>query len=661
MLLLLAAIDSTEERLPPRVAASAPAFAAVAAAAARAVAAAAVRRDACIMSRLDLEKRRYRALPSPLSEKSWGGKNSFFFLLQECGIHRHSLFFVPPSPERPFQLGDEMASTLSAYNTRDSPFLDLDSPFTAWYASLPENSISLVDCRRKSASGNPPRRSKKHAPSPSSISTSTSTSISTSTLKNREALKLVLLSPLIIPRCLGALAACTVLACMSALAAWDWPESTPLSTPRRALTVVASKLAGVVLWSLGFSVRVRGREHLKRALKAKVDRPILIFNHVREEEEEERECFLFRLHFIGRGRPRRCRRPAPRRGARPRGCPTTAKQKKKSRERKRGPRRRTRRCSTSTTSTKKNSLFLLPLSLSFSLSLSHSLSSNSQVSWADAPLVMYLAAASGVSRASNKDIPLIGTCIRAFQNIYVERAGEGGEKKKKKREEEEKKDEDSGGGGGDESGKEKKKGAGNGTSPTAAATAAAPSSSSSGVTAAIQARVKGDPGWPNLILAPEGTCGDGKCLLRFRTGAFVPGAPVLPILLRYENRRFNPAWGIVADERIHFVRALCQFRKRVDVLVLPPYRPSEAEKRDAALFAANVRKACAEALGLPMRDDQGYEEFAALLKAGVSVSADGRRVVAPAGVVDEETGLADLTRARERRGRRSREEEKKDE
>lgn len=30
----------------------------------------------------------------------------------------------------------KMASTLSAYNTRDSPFLDLDSPFTTWYALL---------------------------------------------------------------------------------------------------------------------------------------------------------------------------------------------------------------------------------------------------------------------------------------------------------------------------------------------------------------------------------------------------------------------------------------------------------------------------------------------------------------------------------------------
>ena len=257
---------------------------------------------------------------------------------------------------------------------------------------------------------------------------------------------------------------------------------------------------------------------------------------------------------------------------------------------------------------------------------------------------MYLAAASGVSRASNKDIPLIGTCIRAFQNIYVERAGE--EKKKKKAEESEE--------------VENKTPSSSTSTADDNAAASTSTSSSSGVTAAIQARVNGNPAWPNLILAPEGTCGDGKCLLRFRTGAFVPGAPVLPILLRYENRYFNPAWGIVADERIHFVRALCQFRKRIDVLVLPAYFPSEEEKRNPALFASNVRRACGGALEVPLRDDQGYEEFAALLKARVSVSADGRRVVAPEGVVDEGSGLADLTKVRERSKRKGAE-KKKDE
>lgn len=58
-----------------------------------------------------------------------------------------------------------------------------------------------------------------------------------------------------------------------------------------------------------------------------------------------------------------------------------------------------------------------------------------------------------------------------------------------------------------------------------------------------------------LVMAPEGTTGDGRCILQFRTGAFVPGVPVLPVCLAYGKRCHNPAWTIV-NEPWHFVRAL---------------------------------------------------------------------------------------------------------
>ncbi len=212
------------------------------------------------------------------------------------------------------------------------------------------------------------------------------------------------------------------------------------------------------------------------------------------------------------------------------------------------------------------------------------------VSWADAALVMYLLAASGVSRASNAHIPLIGLCIRAFQNIYVDRdAGRG-----------------------------------------------------AGVTARIAARVA-DPRWPTVILAPEGTCGDGRCVLRFRTGAFVPGAPVLPVLLSYEAAHCNPAWTNHASVAWHFVRCGTQVRKILNVRVLPPYVPSAAERADPGLYAANVRALYGRELGVPLVD-QGYEEFAALTRLGVGVSWDGRRVVGPPGVVRGD-GMVDLSAA----------------
>ncbi len=58
-----------------------------------------------------------------------------------------------------------------------------------------------------------------------------------------------------------------------------------------------------------------------------------------------------------------------------------------------------------------------------------------------------------------------------------------------------------------------------------------------------------------LVMAPEGTTGDGRCILQFRTGAFVPGVPVLPVCLHYGKRCHNPAWTIV-NEGWHFVSSL---------------------------------------------------------------------------------------------------------
>eukprot|EP00882_Tetradesmus_deserticola_P015004 GHRQ01015971.1.p2 GENE.GHRQ01015971.1~~GHRQ01015971.1.p2 ORF type:complete len:108 (-),score=23.16 GHRQ01015971.1:1192-1515(-) len=60
---------------------------------------------------------------------------------------------------------------------------------------------------------------------------------------------------------------------------------------------------------------------------------------------------------------------------------------------------------------------------------------------------------------------------------------------------------------------------------------------------------------PMLSVAPEGTLSNGRCLLRFKTGAFVAGAPVVPILLRYKLSPFNPSWTIIIP-LWHLVRRL---------------------------------------------------------------------------------------------------------
>lgn len=52
-------------------------------------------------------------------------------------------------------------------------------------------------------------------------------------------------------------------------------------------------------------------------------------------------------------------------------------------------------------------------------------------------------------------------------------------------------------------------------------------------------------GMPMLSVAPEGTLSHGRCLVKFKSGAFVAGVPVIPILLRYRLTPHNPAWTLI--------------------------------------------------------------------------------------------------------------------
>lgn len=43
----------------------------------------------------------------------------------------------------------------------------------------------------------------------------------------------------------------------------------------------------------------------------------------------------------------------------------------------------------------------------------------------------------------------------------------------------------------------------------------------------------------------QGTTTNGVCLLPFKTGAFLAGAPVQPVILRYGEDRISPAWDSI--------------------------------------------------------------------------------------------------------------------
>lgn len=133
---------------------------------------------------------------------------------------------------------------------------------------------------------------------------------------------------------------------------------------------------------------------------------------------------------------------------------------------------------------------------------------------------------------------------------------------------------------------------------TAADTAAGGPADAASTTAAIRARVV-DASEPPLLIFPEGTTTNGTSLITFRRGAFVPGVPVLPVLIRYPHRRFNPAWDTIPLGR-HFLFVLTQFYSMVEVEVLDPIIPTASEQRSPVLFAENVSQAMARELNVPL-------------------------------------------------------------
>eukprot|EP00892_Ulva_mutabilis_P005918 jgi/Ulvmu1/3699/UM170_0005.1 len=213
-------------------------------------------------------------------------------------------------------------------------------------------------------------------------------------------------------------------------------------------------------------------------------------------------------------------------------------------------------------------------------------------SWVDSVLLLALFAPSGVSRHANLKIPIVGTIIRSFQNIYTNMK----------------------------------------LPPQESADAAAAPLVAPTTTQQISQRLNED-GWPMIAIAPEGMTSNNRYLLRFRTGAFVHRAPVLPVCIKYRWRHLNPSWTL-GSEPWHLLRMLCQFANVVNLRILPTYVPSPSEEADAELFGEGVRLAMAEALRVPTVafGIRGYRE---LVNAGVTVNWRGT-LSAPPGVVDDD-------------------------
>lgn len=203
-------------------------------------------------------------------------------------------------------------------------------------------------------------------------------------------------------------------------------------------------------------------------------------------------------------------------------------------------------------------------------------------SYVDAIAMTHFFALSGVAKASVADIPFIGPIAVALQFLFVRRRGSSDAKNKH--------------------------------------------TQLAGRTVDKIAERSQDSRFPLLMIAPEGTTKSSNVLLRFSTGAFVPGRPLLPILLRYRHQHFNAGWGITYPNIWHLYRLVSQFVNFLEVDILPVYYPSDAEVADPSLYASNVRKLMAEALGAQLTD-HGFDQNIALKKNMVHVNIQGTKVV----------------------------------
>ncbi|XP_041904560.1 lysophosphatidylcholine acyltransferase 1 isoform X3 [Corvus hawaiiensis] len=119
----------------------------------------------------------------------------------------------------------------------------------------------------------------------------------------------------------------------------------------------------------------------------------------------------------------------------------------------------------------------------------------------------------------------------------------------------------------------------------------------------IKRRAQSEGKWPQIMIFPEGTCTNRSCLITFKPGAFIPGVPVQPVVLRYPNKLDTITWtwqGPGAFEILWLT--LCQFHNSVEIEFLPVYIPSEEERKNPVLYANNVRRVMAEALGVSVTD-----------------------------------------------------------
>lgn len=103
--------------------------------------------------------------------------------------------------------------------------------------------------------------------------------------------------------------------------------------------------------------------------------------------------------------------------------------------------------------------------------------------------------------------------------------------------------------------------------------------------------------FPRVLLFPEGTTTNGRALISFQLGAFIPGFPVQPVVIRYPHVHFDQSWGNISLVKLMF-RMFTQFHNFMEVEYLPVILPLESKQETAVRFAERTSYAMANALNV---------------------------------------------------------------
>ncbi|KAH0728326.1 hypothetical protein KY290_004041 [Solanum tuberosum] len=119
--------------------------------------------------------------------------------------------------------------------------------------------------------------------------------------------------------------------------------------------------------------------------------------------------------------------------------------------------------------------------------------------------------------------------------------------------------------------------------------------------------------FPRVLLFPEGTTTNGRSIISFQLGAFIPGYPIQPVIVRYPHVHFDQSWGNVSLAMLMF-RMFTQFHNFMEVEYLPVITPHENRKESAVRLSQRTGHAVASALNV-VQTSHSYGDVLLLAKA----------------------------------------------